>query len=321
MQNYVKAHINQILSYLNAKNDNYNNIVTIPATERNPSNGFSQFILQANIPVGRLYTATKFNLRVETFVWENILSLKSNKAAFIERADMLIFGKENENSIYISTCLDWINDTKYYTSKVQHGYLGDFAIRNYNIDLLMKDNKVILIQNEQLQLFEACGAIYDIKIDDTKVCDIYGYAEKSCDDILYVQNDRKTGAIVWYTFYDGRYTNTASTVKDITKYICGLDSSLKEDYVQRTIYRAIENHKSEVSIKIDTKVRDKLVSSLKVPASFFDDNKIVIRLSENKGTDMWKIYEDAKSMKFEDWSKVYNMSKPTWIKYKKFPFI
>lgn len=322
MNNYLKEHINQILSYLNAKNDNYNNVITIPSKDRNISNGFAQFILQANLPLSsKLYSATKFNLRVEMNVWNNNLAIKCNKANFIENANMLVFGNKDENVIYISTELDWLNNTKYYTNGFINSYLGSFTVRNYSIPLLMKDEKIVMLQNEATQLFSATGSLHNINIDDTQKCDIYGYAEKSCSDIEYVQNDRKTGKAVWYAFYNERYTNNASTIKGISEYINKLFPTLKVDYIQRYLYRAMKDNKSEISIKVDEKQKDCLISSLRVEPNFFDGNKIVVKLSENKGTDTWKIYEDAKNKTYAEWNETYKMSKATYTRYRKFPLI
>lgn len=322
MNNYLKEHINQILSYLNAKNDSYNNVVTIPSKDRNVSNGFAQFILQANLPLSsKLYSVRKFNLRVEMNVWNNNLAIKCNKAAYIEKTDMLIFGNKDENTVYISTELDWLNDTKYYTNGFIHSVFGDFTVRNYSIPHLMKDEKIVMLQNETTQLFSATGSLYDIKIDDTQKYDVYGYAEKSCGDIEYVQNDRKTGAAVWYAFYNERYTNNVSTIKGISEYINRLFPTLKVDYIQRYLYRAMKDNKSEISIKVDEKQKDCLISSLRVEPNFFDGNKIVVKLSENKGTDTWKIYEDAKNKTYAEWNEIYNKSKATYTRYRKFPLI
>lgn len=321
---FIRDHISQVLSYFNAKNDNYNYVLTIPAVNRNPENGYAQFKIQMNLPLGNnsiLYKAELFNTRVEMNVYDNFISIKANKAPLIQGADLLLFGESDSEVCYLSTDLSWLNDKEFYHISSIKSSKGEFYVRMYNINKLLSSKKVLMIQSENLTLYSFTGFLGDDE-PDTKGLDVYGKAENTIDGIQYVQDDIKTGAALYYCFNNQRFTDQVSNVKGIAEWINRKFPSLKVENLMRYIYRAqqkldVSNIAVSVSFKVDENEKANVVNNLILPEDFFDGNKIVLTISLENNFDTWAKKIDAKSMSFKEWNEKYNESKCTWIRLRK----
>lgn len=267
--------------------------------------GFSQFyiIYHKNINEKNYDVDSKY-IRVETNFFQNKLSIFANKTVGLLYSDILIFG--DEEFTYISEGPHkWLSDDKYYRIVETNMIFGKTVLYEYDVLKLLQDEKIKLIQKDNI---DQCTKVMTgslVKPNITKINNLFVKSTKEYCMIenLLVQNDPRVGKPVYFCYYGSRYTNRIGTVKKIAlELVDSFMPSANLKNVMQTLYRACrETDNKKVAIPAVFKLTNEEVNNIKnnfmIDNSILYEDKIVVFFSKNPYFD---VIENKKILKTEN---------------------
>ena len=318
-----------LLSYLKASisKEVSNKIYTVPNKDvqvnikgksftikkRSPNIGLSQFsFFVMEDKNGINYTPKQYNIRVENNVFSNKLSIIATKIEDLRKSDLLVFG--DESFFYVSKANkfgyhEWLDDDNYYRLIVASGPHGKYTCYEYDIYKLLSDKKItgISYRSECNDVISYTGPIFN-DAENTLVerkeykFDVYA-KELAQLSKLFIQNDPRKAAVIYYCYFGSRYTNRYGTIPEIAAELCSWCCKSKETLVRQQLYRAkrLTNNTGKanyVEFQLDDKKAEQLRNNINFDSSCItEDNKIIIFLSNEKNFD---VIENAKIKKTEN---------------------
>lgn len=269
---------------------------------------FSFFIMEDKN--GKNYMPTNYYIRVENNVFKNSLSIIATKIENLKKSDLLVFG--DELFFYVSKknkfgYHDWMNDEKYYKIIAVSGPYGAYVCYEYDIYKLLSDKKIVGLsfRPEINDVVSYTGPVFgDDELVERNEYNFSPYTkELSQLSKLYMQNDPRKAAVIYYCYFGSRYTNRYSTVPEIAAELCSWIGNKNEILVRQQLYRAkrLTNEKGTanyVEFQLDEYKANQLRNNINFDSSIItDDNKIIIFLSHKKDFD---VIENAKVKKTEN---------------------
>lgn len=323
----LQKNLSVLLSYLGASNKpNFtNHIYTVPnrdvtvkknnkvytISKRSENNGLAQFSLFMSLANdGVTYSEpSRLYIRVENNVSNNTLSIISTKVEKLRKSGILAFG--DENSFYVSIASSfghaWLTDKKYCKVKAVEGPFGKYACYEYDIYKLLADKRIVGISNipGTNTAVSYTGAILSNGESSERETFEYSHYEKEQCELskLYMQNDPRAAAVIYYCYFGTRYTNLHNTIPGIAAEVCAWAGIEDETLVRHRLYRAkrLTNNTGVahyVEFQLTEERADELRNSIQFDSELItDDNKLVIFLSNEKDFD---VIENKKVKKTED---------------------
>lgn len=298
-----------IYSYLEAKPDAegscYNRIKTIPITDRNQDNGYSNFKFGYNHIVYGYQTA---NVRIETGSFMGNFSIDATKIDNIKSADLIVFAASND-SIYIAD----------RTLNNNNAWLFDKSIRNvvvvpyekkkrvyyqFNIEMLLYKKAIIKLRKEDDKLLAIHGDTYTMyKGEQPLIAKDFHEYNIDTSDIDFVMYDGLTSKACFYNFLFNEHTCTEhiATLTKLAAYIWETVADQKETTVSAIYQKIVRAYNKTIKDNVATPV---VISARKnnIDSSILDkDGNVVLYVSDNEE---FNISQHLKANKTDD-MKVY----------------
>lgn len=308
----LTKNLNKVFSYIGAEpQSSFNHIYTNPSNKRTYNNGFAQFTLQANINK----SIERLSLRVENHCAYDKLTLIEKKISNLMKSSLMIFGYENSVFISKSSAFghDWIEDDKYYKAFDLKTSFGLLSVREYDINLLLKDNKIfqLMLNEVDKKLVVFSGELTKGK---TKEFAYNEYNEVKDElEALYVQSDPRSANTVYYTFFGERFTNIRGTVPALASYFAmyskDKDENAEKRLKQRMHYAKNMTMKTGKAIPVEIELNDLARKNLSNDAFFSgclsDKGNLIIYISTQKDFDV--IENEKKNLTSNvDYKKLYD---------------
>lgn len=276
--------------------------VTLP--KRSASVGFAQYSLFIMSGTdAKHFVPKRLFLRHEKNFFNGKLSIISNKIRGLFDSDILSFG--DDQTLYISKEHWWLDDPKYYKLIKVDGRFGAFACYEYDVAQLMADKKVIgLTRLDRENKVVAFTGKYLLDDDcDRQYFDYHLYdKEVTMLHKLFVQNDPRQAAVVYYGFIDDRYTSHFATIPALACDLAQM-TGIDETVIRRKLYRCkkktVETGLAHPTFfQLTQEQYDVAYNCLKFDTSCLDeDYRLGIVISNEKNFD---IFSNKKVKKTED---------------------
>ena len=308
----LTKNLNKIFSFIEAEpKSSFNHIFTNPSNKRTYNNGFAQFTIQANIDK----CAERFSLRVENHCTYNKLTLIEKKISNLLKSSIMIFGNEDATFISKSSAFghDWIEDEKYYKAFDLKTSFGLLSVREYDIDLLLKNRKIfqLLLDEVDRKIIAFSGELTKGK---TKEFAYNEYNEVNDElESLYIQSDPRTANTIYYTFFGERFTNIRGTIPALASYFAmysnDKDANADKRLKQRMHYAKNMTMKTGKAVPVEIELNDLARKNLSNDAFFSgclsDKGNLIIYISTQKDFDV--IENEKKNLTSNvDYKKIYD---------------
>jgi hypothetical protein len=279
---------------------------------RSRENGNSQYHLILLKGSSKQYSVNEYNIRVETNVRNDTFSITKHPENYV-RTNLLFFG--NEQECYLSMNNSWLIDTKYLNIKLVNSEYdeGFYNCWEYNISRLLADKRIIKLSYDSISnaVVSFTGNLYD---DDTheivyKPYNKYTREEEALSKI-FVQNDNKLAAFVYFGKLSDRYTSHLTTIPELAANISHF-TGLDEKKVRLHLYRAKKStietgYAIPAKFNLDEKIIDKI---LELPnfdeADFSEDGKFIVFISCKKDFDIYGNIKVKKTENMKNYQKEY----------------
>lgn len=317
----VDKYKNIIYSYLEAVPDSgaqkYNNITTIPVSERNESNGYSNFKFNYNEYVTDSYKRHSYcNVRVENNVFNGLLSIKASKASSLKKADLIIFTNPACPEVLYAAHKKLNNDNSWLDNKslrrvdtVTFDGLKSVTYYSYNIETLWRLGHIIQIyQDKALKDQGSISILHNDYKSTTGDCTktIKGYKDYGIDlsHIDYVQYDGRESYTYYFGYAGYEYTSVPSTLPGVVNFLKEYTSATPRSIYQKLYKVLTKNMREDKAFSCKIKLDPSKIDMRIDPSIINDDNEIEIYVTtspeyriedhivENKTADM-KAYQKA----------------------------
>ena len=291
-------------------------LITLP--KRSANNGLAQFSILAMIGENdQHYTPVALNTRFESNVFNNKLSIVCTKIENIKKSDLLTFG--DDRSFYVSEANEygeheWLTDKKYYELSAIEGEYGKYVCYEYDIMKLISDKKIKCL--EYCKIDNKVIAFTGPYLTDNKETkrEYFEY-DDYIDTVnqlkkLFVQNDPRQAAVIYYGYLGSRYTNLHNTIPGLAAELSKITGQ-NEVIIRRKLYRhkrqTVETgFASPACFQLTKEQVDHLVNSLIIESdSITPDYKLYIFLSHQKDYDIIKGKKTLKTENMKEYQKNY----------------
>lgn len=291
-------------------------LITLP--KRSANNGLAQFSILAMIGENdQHYTPVALNTRFESNVFNNKLSIVCTKIENIKKSDLLTFG--DDRSFYVSEANEygeheWLTDKKYYELSAIEGEYGKYVCYEYDIMKLISDKKIKCL--EYCKIDNKVIAFTGPYLTDNKETEreYFEYDDyiNTVNQLkkLFVQNDPRQAAVIYYGYLGSRYTNLHNTIPGLAAELSKITGQ-NEVIIRRKLYRhkrqTVETgFASPACFQLTKEQVDHLVNSLIIESdSITPDYKLYIFLSHQKDYDIIKGKKTLKTENMKEYQKNY----------------
>ena len=294
----VKNYKNTIYSYLEAvpsTEKQFNNITTIPATERNISNGMSNFIFGYNEFISDTKCRyTRLNVRIEIGAFDNKLNIKAVKAASLVNADLIIFASPtNPNSIYISD--HSFNNNEWVTKKALRTMITNkYGVKEYQYDLptLVKEGYVFSVFRDAIS--EKDKNI-SVNLSNSTVKKEYHSYKIDLSHISFVQHDLKAAQVCFFGYKGDTYTSISDTLDGFASRFENVSDSTHKAIYEKL--RKVLLKTTETGTAYSCKIKLNCVPADMNPAIINENNEVEIFVSTDPS---FCIKDNVKEDKYEN---------------------
>lgn len=313
---------NEIFSYLNADPEKgMNRISTIPSKERNENNGYANFRFFVNVREDDWSQVQKYNVRIETKIFNDRLVLQRSKIKYMEKADLIIFA--DDENLYISDLSrsktrDWLYELKFFykmdldfqnkgNPKTYHYYSAISLLANHQIVSIAHNN----IYNDKIFVISSPEFMRtDCTDKDARIAKPYYDYHIDTSHIETVQFDPKTPKTMYWCFGGYRCTSFVGSSTGIAANIADWTSLTPSQLYQRIVrlYKKMKETGKAYCTKFP--VNPKIVGNIYYQQSFIDeDNCVALYISDSEDFDVIenkveKLTEDMKEYQ-KDYQKTY----------------